>query len=495
MKKTLALLLAAVMLFASCSSVSVEDTEKTEVSSESNTQVTIDAVTEETDEDTIKAPELPEFNGETFTFGIVDNVNMRNTIVIEELNGEALNDARFETLINTNDELNISIAELVLTNGYPSASSLMPFITAGDDTIQVANVFCVDALTLMSKAYIRDYSVLENIDLTNPWWDKSVNEALTFAGMRYGAIGDFSISTHDLTYILLFSDKLVTDNNLESPYSLVWEGRWTMDKMAEMMESVLRDANGNGKRDEGDIFGYLSHYKMVLPGFWVGAGERTLEVDPETNIPALAIEDERFMNIFNKVFEITYDNEARFKIANEECDCPIGYRNMFANDQALFLDSSFFYAGTLREMENDFGIIPYPKYDENQEKYYARVSYFMPPVIPVTNENVSLTGAVLEEINYQAKLKITHAYYEVSLKGKYARDPESIEMLDMIFANRFVDLGDSLFCVEIRDGFMRDMYNANDRNLASKLKTQSKMIGKIIEKAVKGVEEATNVQG
>lgn len=105
-------------------------------------------------------------------------------------------------------------------------------------------------------------------------------------------------------------------------------------------------------------------------------------------------------------------------------------------------------------METYFGIIPYPKYDEEQKDYCARVSYYMPPMIPITNTNLELVGAVLEEANYRAKKNITPAYYDITLKGKYSRDPESISMLDLIFSSRVIDLGDTLFCSNVRDGFV-----------------------------------------
>lgn len=491
MKKITALILAAMLLLASCASNPTEEADKTE-----NPGTDGEVVVEEAaEEDEVKAPDLPRFNGDTFTFGVVDNANARNAIVMEELTGEALNDAQYTTVLNTNDALNVEIAENLLTNGYPAANALIPFITAGDDVIQIANVFCVDALTLMSSAYIRSYDDLENINLDNPWWDAGVNDSLTFAGIRYAAIGDLSVATNDLTYALLFSDKLVTDYALESPYSLVFEGKWTMDKMREMMETVLLDVNGNGERDADDVYGYLAAPKMVLPAFWIGANEKSLETDPETGLPTLALDDERFNDVFNKVYEMTYDNGARYEKITTDFDVPTECRNMFMNDKSLFLDCSFFWVGTLREMENDYGFIPYPKYDENQTDYCVRVSYYMPPVIPVTSVNMALTGAVLEETNYQAMKNIKPAYYEITLKGKYARDPESVKMLDLIFESRVVDLGDTLFCASIRDGFISAMYNSDDRNLASKVKTQTKVINKQIQKAAESITNAVNGQG
>ena len=45
---------------------------------------------------------------------------------------------------------------------------------------------------------------------------------------------------------------------------------------------------------------------------------------------------------------------------------------MFPNNQALFWNENIAWAKALRDMETDFGIIPAPKLDEEQDRYYNR---------------------------------------------------------------------------------------------------------------------------
>ena len=115
-KRTLALLLLAAML-AACAAkdnTTIADTENPAEDTESVPEVT----------ETTEVPDLPadlSFDGATFTFGVVDNPNGRNPIVMEELTGEALNDAQYNTVQQTNDALNVLVAETILTGGYPAA--------------------------------------------------------------------------------------------------------------------------------------------------------------------------------------------------------------------------------------------------------------------------------------------------------------------------------------------------------------------------------------
>ena len=45
----------------------------------------------------------------------------------------------------------------------------------------------------------------------------------------------------------------------------------------------------------------------------------------------------------------------------------------FMNGQGLFLTESIGEAHIMREMRDDFGILPYPKYDEAQESYQTYI--------------------------------------------------------------------------------------------------------------------------
>ena len=117
--------------------------------------------------------------------------------------------------------------------------------------------------------------------------------------------------------------------------------------------------------------------------------------------------------------------------------------SMFNTKKALFYSHTMFYMDYLRDLESDFGILPYPKFEATQENYGNLVSawhsYFL--CVPVMNKNMERTAIILEELAYRGKKILTPAYYEKTLVGQYTRDEESAEMLDIIFANLVYDVG------------------------------------------------------
>lgn len=128
---------------------------------------------------------------------------------------------------------------------------------------------------------------------------------------------------------------------------------------------------------------------------------------------------------------------------------------MFKNDRVLFANSTLRYMESLRDMDTDFGIIPYPKQDEEQEKYYVRLGYWNAPLVQVTNAETEMTGALNAEYNCVVRPK----FFDTALKGKIARNEESVRMLDLILESRVIDVGDVLFsssiCATLTDVFQK----------------------------------------
>ncbi|MGN1346522.1 MAG: hypothetical protein ACI4V1_07030, partial [Eubacteriales bacterium] len=99
-------------------------------------------------------------------------------------------------------------------------------------------------------------------------------------------------------------------------------------------------------------------------------------------------------------------------------------------------------AEVLRTMTVDFGILPYPKMDETQERYYTTVLENVTAMgILTTTKDLEMSGIVMEAMAAYGNKEISPAYYEVALKSKYARDEESAEMLNIIKASTWYDFG------------------------------------------------------
>lgn len=196
------------------------------------------------------------------------------------------------------------------------------------------------------------------------------------------------------------------------------------------------DVNGDGKQDTGDTMGFVFTNAPYcwLESFGIEAYKK--EGKNSANM-TLDINKEVTYTLIDKLYNwmgVTGNNSVYVDFS--------GDRNLamevFANGSALF---TFKCIGDqipyLMDSEMDYGIVPFPKVDENQADYVSACTDLLLS-IPITTSDLERTGIITEAMSYAGYKNILPAYCEKALKGRYSTDEESAEMLDMIFQNRII---------------------------------------------------------
>ena len=482
--KKIVFLMPAILLiicaFASCAENTSENNGNTAKETDLLSGGGNDSIVPNATED-IYADDLPDgdFGNVEFKIAVQDVPWLYVIYDSEEETGDLLNDAVYKRNRKTEERFNVKITQ------SPAVDTFKKNVNAGIDAYQLYLPVDRDALTFGAEGLIYKIAEIPNIDITKPYWSQSLNACLTVKNDLYFAYGSFNLSVYDYTHVLLFGKQMISDLGLESPYNLVKSGNWTFDKYGEMAKAAVKDLDGNGSMDDNDMYGLVSIDKHVLPCFWIGAGVQSISKS-NGDIPQFTlIGDEKFASVIDKIFALTYDNNSWYpgSLTEEKT-------LRFIDGCTLFADSTFKGVGDLRSIETDFGIIPYPKYTADQDKYHTRVEGGNPGVVPITaSSDLQMIGTVLEALNAESAKMVIPKYYDVTLKTKHARDEESSEMLDLIFAGRVYDLGDTYWCMILRDGIFLTMYSKNDRNLASQLEKVEPKINSEIDKVVNAIEK------
>jgi len=480
MKKALFILILICIMLAACANGDTGSADTTAVDTVQGNGVA------ETTEEIVK-DDLPafDFDGIEFNIWVNDSTWLNNDIDTLETNGDILNDAIFERNAVVEERFNVVINSSVTLgrgNNDPKSS-----ILAGDCDYKFVLQTDRVVLTYAQEGLIYSIDDLPYIDVSKPYWSQSINKEISIHNKLYFSYGDFNLSSYDYTHVLTFNKKLVEDYSLDNLYDLVKSGKWTYDKFNTMMQAVTNDINGDGVMNKEDQYGILSQAKHVLPCLWISAGELSIKKnaddEPEFNLST----DAKFANIIETIFNMTWDTGSWF--ANTESNnADLTQNTMFENNQGLFGNSTFFYIGALRSMEADFGIIPYPKYDEVQENYYSRVEGGRASGVPITVTDTDMVSVIMEAMSATSYELVIPAYYEIALKGKVSRDAESEEMLDIIMNGRIYDLGDTYWCDQLRDGIFEPMFKANNRDFVSKMEAAKPRLDEAIAKAIAAFE-------
>jgi hypothetical protein len=108
-----------------------------------------------------------------------------------------------------------------------------------------------------------------------------------------------------------------------------------------------------------------------------------------------------------------------------------------SSDRALFHVDPLSAGKRYRAYDVEFGILPFPKYDEVQSEYLS-LSWNGFIMIPQTADP-ELAGAVNEALAAESYRLTVPAYYDILLNSKVARDVESTEMIDIIHKGAVYD--------------------------------------------------------
>ena len=363
-------------------------------------------------------------------------------------------------------------------------------INANTDEYQVLMCDTQETLGLAQANLLKDLNALEGIDLKNPWWDQNLVTNCSIGGRLYFCTGDISIMDNDATWVLMFNKKMIVDLDLESPYDLVKNNQWTFDKMYEMMQAAKSDENGNGKVDfDTDRFGFATH-NSSLGAFYYAAGLKVIEKDAD-DIPYFPEQNAEFVNlVLDKSIKIWSDKSLTTSADRDGFDMPT-LQSIFEEGRSLFLGEVMQLVFRLRAMEIDFGLIPFPKYDSSQQNYGHFVHSTSAMLsIPANCTNIEKIASFVEAMSYESMYTLTPAYYETALTGKYFRDPESKEMLDIILKSRTFDLGSThMFdwggIASVFTQLLSKGSNAYASNYAKKIKSGKKALDKTVNKLLK----------
>ena len=227
---------------------------------------------------------------------------------------------------------------------------------------------------------------------------------------------------------------------------MVRGGVWTLDRLQEMTRMVSEDLNGDGIMDDQDRFGLL-YQRDSMTSFLTGAGAFVAQKDAD-DIPVITLTDPHALDVLEYLFDFLYDEQHSFHVMRffdaRGVDFTAGMTNMFRNNQALFMWIRMADVQNLRAMDTDFGILPIPKWSEAQENHLHNVNPHVGTitVVPRSAGDIAASGAVLDTLAGMSRHLLIPAYYDIQLTTQIARDEESSDMLDIIFANRRYDVGD-----------------------------------------------------
>ena len=337
----------------------------------------------------------------------------------------------------------------------------------------------VTGSTLAMQDLLMNLNELPYLDLGGAAWDTGINEGLAIGAYLPMATGQIVPSSDLGTSLLVFSTKMAEDYGVDM-YDYVLCGGWTLAKMHAIVNEFYLDLNGDAMPNAGDQFGLAIDNDHVY-AFACGADAMWIDKDDQ-NLPVLnTVTDlERIVSAYEQFYQMMQEYSVR-------------YNNADGNSQesafAIFeQENAFIYATTYEEMLFDlsgadmkYGVLPYPKLDEEQRSYQSFVSTAANAVmVPASARDVDLVGYTLE-----ALAQASDQMYFASLSTRACRSAQDVEMLSLVLDSKTLDFG-SNYLLNVAGSPVQHFKNALMQNNTS-ITTFIKMYEKTISKELQNI--------
>lgn len=443
MIKLLCLLLSLVMCLGAVIACADEQTEPDKQPTQDTTPTTPEDQPDEPDDGAIDLlMQLPcyDFGGEEFV--ILCRADKEYEIDTDENGtGDLVNDAVFARNARVGELYNVDIVSAPIEGTWQQRTTFMTHVrntvAGGSDDYDLIAGYMAYISELAQDGNFHNLYNVDTLELENEWWSQSFNENLTVYDRLYFADGDASLTMWESLYAMYFNKQIAADQGIDDLYDTVRDGEWTLEYLLELTENMYQD-DGNDVADLEDIYGMIINCHSVR-ALVTTCGIPVTERNEDDEIE-LTFYNERTTNFFLDVYHFIHENDGVYMMNLTDDSDYTDILRSFTSDRALFISGTLDQSAVLRGMDTDFGIIPLPKYNDEQETYLAH-SYDGHSIfcIPASLVDTKRSGAVLDALGAESRQSVVPQYYEVVLKGRTSRDEESAEMLNIIRDNLYFD--------------------------------------------------------
>ena len=220
-----------------------------------------------------------------------------------EQTGEPVDDAVYDRNRAISERFNLTLDYMGRPGLWPTQAEYKGLITntvlAGDSTFDIITGQSNIVLPLATENIYLDLADAKYIDYSKPYWKDGFHDNATIHGHLYAVSGDYALTTLTETNVILFHAGLFNDYDIEYPYQLVRDGKWTLDAFLGLVESFSADLNGDSVIDENDLRGFTAYGNSINPLTYSTQTAIMAKQDDGTYI--IDFPKERHIEVYDKV--------------------------------------------------------------------------------------------------------------------------------------------------------------------------------------------------
>ena len=434
-----------------------------------------------------------DFEGSTVTISCRGDEDTILEITADEENGDLVNDAVFRRNMSVEERLNVKL-NCIPADGWASYDNTLKkyraSIQAGDSDYDLIAAWSSRVPLIATEGLFIDLNTVQYIDKAKPWWNQDMVNNLAVNDKMFFLTGDIAITEISTMYVFFYNKNLGENFGIGDIYQTVFDRQWTLDKLKEIVAPIYTDLNGDSKRDFDDLYGAaLKNGSNTCDGLLAATDfyfyNRTSNGSYELNT-----DYSKLISVGEKVYDLFFNNPGVFSPKEYSDDANALGRKFRSGSLMLYTE----WLGTIQEeglndMDDDFGILPYPLMSEEQKEYLTYVQAVTVWCMPVTAKDTDMNGAVLEALAAENYRSVIPAYFETAMKVKYSRDNESAQILDIMRNTAHLDFG-IMYNLSLGNPYyaFRDVIGAGKSDFSSYLAKKEKEYQKQLDKLLQSFE-------
>ncbi|MBQ7720008.1 MAG: extracellular solute-binding protein [Clostridia bacterium] len=369
-----------------------------------------------------------------------------NTVVdVEGESGDVLDDSIYRRNAELQERFNF---RLKVDNVDQVQAEIGKIVSAGDNAYQIYEMNEGNLLAYLP--YISGWEDITGLRLSESWWNPEATSVYNISGHQTALAGDVTLSPVSRSVCMVVNKNIWSAYGDPSTdlYQLVRDNKWTVDSYMAAARSVKSDLNGDGQMTADDLYGLNMGrgFKGYIASFLAGSEMNFTSKIDGADVFTLG-ENEKALGLVTKLVDALGESGYYY---NEDASVHgFAPSDFFKNGHALFTQGVPHDIYKLRDMNDDIGILPMPKYDESQDSFYSAAwggaVWTLSKTLDKADDNaVRCMGTVLDAMAWHTEKEIIPIYKEIALKTKTARDDESADMLDIIFGSIYFDFGTNI---------------------------------------------------
>ena len=451
-KQLLSLLLALLMvvtMFVSCGDD--KGTETDPPSKETNGPSTGNDETEITDD--LGDAYFGNEENPTITFFVRSNGGCNNEVWVEAPGVDDLNDAIYWRNQTIKERLGVTITQIAQPGNSGSDigtwnETLRSAVQNRTHDYDATMFYTGAASSLATEGCYMDLTELEPISLEKPWWNQDLLKQATIYDSLYFASGYIAHSQIRRAALIWYNKNLYNEwcaaSGKKDIYQVVRDNEWTIDYMYELTSAVHQDNDSNGEMSSGDVVGFGGDAKSTnghMNAWLYALGCDLTQMNESTGLPEACFYNEHTIQAHDALVRLYAKNDGAFVEFSSAAS--VG-DTKFTNGNVMMTLGTFKEGEGYRDLTFDFGVLPLPMFDGEQDGYRTiteGISSMVAVLSTVEDNRLEMVASTVELMAAESYKTVIPTYIDSVLKSKQANSPEDAEMVQTVIDSLVYSFG------------------------------------------------------